>query len=74
MEGGVNNRKGISKTFTKRNGLINMWTVCICGRVTKDRKIWIFPKKVTKRVIKRGIEKGNVAFYHCPKCASASQS
>ena len=61
------------KSFYGRRGKI-MWTVCICGRVTKDRKIWIFPKKVTKRVIKRGIEKGNVAFYHCPKCASASQS
>ena len=49
--------------------MIKMWTLCTCGKVTVDRKIWKFPKKkVTKRVIKREIEKGNVAFFHCPKC------
>ena len=57
-----------------------MWTVCICGRVTKDgkdakAKDWKWPiKKVTKRIIKRAIDKGNADFYHCPKCAKASQS
>ena len=51
-----------------------MWTVCICGRVTVDKKIWKFPKKVTKRIIKRGIEKGKVWFQYCPSCLRASQS
>ena len=57
-----------------------MWTVCICGRVTKGGKYakakdWYFPKKkVTKRIIKRAIDKGKADFYHCPKCARASQS